>query len=299
MHLSIHKLLGSAGLPGEIDLRAVDLFDVPSTFIGPNEMLALAQAVESALEAGADAAVVTHGTDTLEETAFCVDLLHADNRPVVFTGAMRAPELPGADGAMNLRDAVVVAADRDAAGLGVMVVMAGQIHAAQDVRKEHSTSLTAFGSGERGLLGRVEEGRVLWARRPLRARPQRPPALDARVEGVKCYAGMSEVLLRAALSNGADAIVLEAMGSGQVPPWIMPALREAASAGILLVVTSRCGEGPLLREHHGLPTRVPGDERDLLEAGALFCELPGTKARIKTIVGLSAGLSQTEMADWL
>ncbi len=298
-HLAAGEMLDPASLPGGIEMLPIDLFDLPSTAIGLVEMLKLSRAIDEALAAGACGVVVTHGTDTLEERAYCVDLCHVDEHPAVFTGAMRPVGLPGADGTLNLQDALTVAAHPGARKMGALVVMAGEIHSAQDVRKQHSVSIGAFKSGERGLLGRVDEGRVHWARRPLRAHPLRPSRLDARVEAVKCYAGMGDALLRAATASGVDAIVVEAMGSGQVPPAVMPVLRDALAGGVLVVITSRCGEGPLLRDHYGLPFHTVGDERELLAAGALFCELPGTKARIKTIVGLSAGLSREELAAWL
>jgi L-asparaginase len=298
-HLAASEMLDPASLPAGIEMLPIDLFDLPSPAIGLVEMVKLSRAIDEALAAGAYGVVVTHGTDTLEESAYCVDLCHVAEHPAVFTGAMRPAGLPGADGALNLRDALTVAAHPGARKMGALVVMAGEIHSAQDVRKQHSVSVGAFKSGEHGLLGRVDEGHVHWARRPLRARPLRPPRLDARVEAVKCYAGMGDALLRAATASGVDAIVVEAMGSGQVPPAVMPALRDALTGGVLVVVSSRCGEGPLLRDHYGLPFHEVGDERELLAAGALFCELPGTKARIKTIVGLSAGLSRQELAAWL
>jgi L-asparaginase len=298
-HLTAREMLDPASVPGGIEMLPIDLFDVPSTAIGLDEMVKMSRAIDKALAGGACGVVVTHGTDTLEESAYCVDLCHVDERPAVFTGAMRPVGLPGADGALNLQDALTVAADPEAGKMGALVVMAGEIHAAQDVVKQHSVSIAAFKSGERGLLGRVDEGRVHWARRPSRTRPLRPSSLEARVEAVKCYAGMSDTLLRAAAASGAHAIVVEAMGSGQVPPAVMPALRDALTGGVFVVVASRCGEGPLLRDHYGLPFHTAGDERELLAAGALFCELPGTKARIKTIVGLSAGLSRQELAAWL
>lgn len=297
-HLGVAEL--STGVATDhLILQHHDLFDVPSTCIGPQEMLSVAEAARAACAAGASAVVVTHGTDTLEETASFLDCVHEEACPVIITGAMRPPELAGADGSMNLSDAIAVAADEAARGMGALVVMAGEIHAAQDVRKEHSSRITAFGSGERGILGRVEEGRIRWLRRPARSRSLRISAISARVEGIKCYAGMEDLLVRAAIAADLDALVVEAMGSGQVPPSIMPALRDAVAAEIILVATTRCADGPLIRDHYGLPQRVVGDERDLLELGVIFSELPGTKARIKTIVGLSAGLSSAELAQWL
>jgi L-asparaginase len=297
-HLTATELAGGSA-PRGVGLMHRDLFDVPSTCIGPHEMLEMVVACRDAFAAGAQGVVVTHGTDTLEETASFLECTLSGDVPVVLTGAMRPPDLAGADGAMNLEDAIRIAADHDAFGMGALVVMAGEIHSAQDVRKQHSSSLTAFGSGERGLIGRIEEGRIRWLRRPIRSPALPIETIAARVEGLKTYAGMEDFPVRAAIDAGIDALVIEAMGSGQVPPSLMPVLRDAAAAGVKLIIASRCGDGPLIRNHYGLPQRVAGDERDLLEIGGIFSELPGTKARIKTIVGLSAGLSRAELADWL
>ena len=119
--------------------------------------------------------------------------------------------------------------------------------------------------------------------------------MTARVEGVKCYASMSDIQLRALTEAGIDGVVLETLGSGQVPPSLMPAIREAISAGVVIVATTRCPSGHLLRNHYGLANRVEGDERDLQSRGVLFCDLQGPKARIKLAVGLSAGLGLKDL----
>ncbi len=295
-HLSADELLRSLStFAGRFDVSTIDLFDVPSTFMTFGQMLELAHAVDAALRDGAAGVVVTHGTDTLEETAYFVDLVSGETGPVVFTGAMLPPELPGADGALNLRHAFLVAGAPQARGQGVLVAMAAEVHAARDVTKAHSTSLSAFRSPGLGPVGVIEEDRVVFHRwlPPTRRIPI--SAVTARVEGVKCYADMSDVPIRALVAAGFDGIVLETLGSGQVPPGIVPAIRDAVRAGVTVVATSRCAAGGLLREHYGLPIRVAGDERDLLEAGVVFSDLRGPKARIKLAVALSAGLTGGEV----
>jgi L-asparaginase len=104
--------------------------------------------------------------------------------------------------------------------------------------------------------------------------------------------------LRALIAAKVDGIVLETLGSGQVPPWTMDAIRTAIRAGIKVAATTRCAEGRLIRDHYGLPDRAAGDERDLLEAGVLFSDLQGAKARVKLAVGLSAGISGINLQEW-
>ena len=295
-HLPAQALLGALpDLARRFELSTTDLFDIPSTFMTFDRMLQLAQAVESAIAGGAAGVVVTHGTDTLEETAYFVDLVCGQVGPIVFTGAMRPPELPGADGSLNLLDALLVASAPRAQHFGVLVTMAGEIHTAREVTKAHSQSMTAFRSLEFGPVGTVDENRVVFHRRlpPTRTVPIR--AVTARVEGLRCYADMSDVPLRALVGAGFNGIVLETLGSGQVPPGLMPAVRKAIEAGVTVVATTRCPAGRLLREHYGLPIRVAGDERDLLDAGVIFSDLQGPKARMALAVGLSAGLGGTEL----
>lgn len=297
-HASGRDLLARIGVPQGIELVSRDLFDLPSTFITFEHMAAIAAAARAALESGADGVVITHGTDTLEESAYFADLVSATSRPIVFTGAMLPPGLPGADGEANLRDALLVAASEDAAAQGVLVAFAGEIHPARDVAKTHSMSLGAFRSGEFGPLGVVEEGRVRFFRRMPATRPLAVDKVTARVEGVKCYAAMEDLQIRALEAAKIDGIVVETLGSGQVPPWLMPSLRDVIGAGIAVAAATRCAQGRLLRDHYGLPQRVEGDERDLLDAGVLFSDLQGPKARLRLAVGLSAGLSAAELRKW-
>ncbi|HEX7127457.1 MAG TPA: asparaginase domain-containing protein, partial [Thermodesulfobacteriota bacterium] len=212
-------------------------------------------------------------------------------KPIVVTGAMLPPGLPGADGPMNLLHALLTAASAESASQGVVVVMSAGIHAAREVTKAHSMGLDAFKSLDYGPLGAIEETRVVYRRR-ISPGPTVPvTVMSAKVEGLKCYADSSDAPLRALVAAGYRGVVLEALGSGQVSPGLMPAIGDAVRDGVTIVVTSRCPSGGLLRDHYGLPIRVDGDERDLLEAGALFSNLRGPKARVALAVGLSAGLT--------
>ena len=294
-HLSGFELLSSlTGIEG-VGIEAVDLFDLPSTHLGFSEMRAIAQAARSALDDGADAVVVTHGTDTLEETACFVDLVCEPGPPIVFTAAMLPPGSVGFDGDANLRDAMTVARDSRSRGLGVLAVMAGEVHPARDVVKHHSMSLGAFKSPEFGPLGTVDGDRFYLARRPVVTETFPFPASEPVVEGVKCYAGMSDLLIRAAINHECAGLVIETLGSGQVPPGLMPSLRDAVRGGVAVVAAARSPMGRLLRSRCGAPVRVDGDDWDLREAGVVFSDLPGTKTRIKLQLALSANLPKDEL----
>jgi L-asparaginase len=147
-------------------------------------------------------------------------------------------------------------------------------------------------------VGVVEEGHVTIFRRVEPTVATAIERVSARVEAVRCYAAMSDITLRALIAAKVDGIVLETLGSGQVPPWTMDAIRTAIRAGIKVAATTRCAEGRLIRDHYGLPDRTAGDERDLLEAGVLFSDLQGAKARVKLAVGLSAGISGINLQEW-
>jgi len=295
VHLSGAEILLKL-VPGiDHEVEVVDLFDLPSNHLGFPEMLAVAQAVRSALGAGADAVVVTHGTDTLEETAYFVDLLFEPGPTIVFTAAMLPPGVAGFDGENNLNDAFVTAGDTRSRDTGVLVVMAGGVHTARDVVKHHSMSLGAFKSLEFGPLGTVDEGHFYLARRPALLETFSFPDRVPEVEGIKCYAGMTDLFVRAATMRGLDGLVIETLGSGQVPPGLMPSLREAVSGDVVVVATTRCPMGRLKRSHYGAPVCVDGDEGDLREAGIIFCDLSGTKARIKLQLALAANLEKDLM----
>ena len=295
IHLSGMEMLSkqASGVGHKIDV--VDLFDLPSTFLGFSEMRAVAEAVRSALNDGADAVVVTHGTDTLEETAYFVDLLFAPGPAIVFTAAMLPPGVPGFDGESNLNHAFIAASDPQSRELGVLVVMAGEVHMARDVVKHHSMSLGSFKSPEFGPLGTIDEGRFYLARRPVLLESFSHPDREPMVEAIKCYAGMSDLFVRAAIERGIDGLVIETLGSGQVPPGLMPSLRDAIAGGVAVVVAARSPMGRLLRSHYGAAVRVDGDEWDLRAAGVIFSDLPGTKARIKLQIALSTNMKKEHL----
>ncbi len=197
--------------------------------------------------------VVTHGTDTMEETAYFLQALLAPRKPVVLTGAMRPATSPYADGPRNLADAVCVA--RAASASGVVVAFAGEIHDPVDVRKVHTYRLNAFGSGEAGPIGYVEEGRIRLKRNWPAALSDdvRPPvdmmASDAawpRVEVVLNHAGASGAVVQALVAQGIDGIVVAATGNGSLSQGLEAALLDAQARGVRIVRSTRCTEGVVL-----------------------------------------------------
>lgn len=264
------------GVPEGIALRAEAFSTINSFRMDLPTAFALARRIAAVLaEPAVLGVVVTHGTDTMEETAFLVGLATGGDKPVVFTGAQRNAEEADADGPRNLSDAVCLAASPLGRGIGTVIVFDGVFHAARDVRKTHTSRPGAFHSADRGMLGVVDEGAVFLYRR-LDQRPHLPAArVEPEVHLIKMAMGMDARFMRWALADGARGFVLEGFGRGNCPPDFVAATREAVARGVPVLVTSRCGEGRVK------PVYGHGGGVDLAAAGAIFAgDLTGQKARI-------------------
>jgi len=240
-----------------------------------------------------DGAVVTHGTDTLEETAYLLDLVLRTDKPVVLTGAMKTADDAIWDGPGNLIASVQAVAGLRGRNVGVAAMMGETLHAARHVAKAHTESFAAFSSSHGGPLGELEtEGLQLYAA-PIREERYDVEDLEAEVALVTACVGADARLLRHALADGARGIVLEALGRGNVPPLMVPAVRDAVAAGIPVVVASRCGRG-----RTGPTYGYEGGGLSLREAGAIFAgDLAAPKARIKLMVLLGAGYGPERIKD--
>jgi L-asparaginase len=267
-------------------------FNVASAFVGFDQMLTLARRVQTILTGRShDGVVVTHGTGGLEQTAYFLDVTLGLERPVVVTGAMRNPTLPGDDGPFNLLSAIRVAASPRSQSLGVLVVMNGTIHTARDATKVHSSRIDAFQSPEFGPIGAIDEDHVYYARRPYRRLPAiMPEAIAARVERIPFGAGASDLFLRTAVRAGADGIVLE---QGRLSPDQLALVSQALGRGTVVVMCNPHGGGRLHRNTY----RHEGGESHLLGLGVIFSGTPALKARVKLTVLLSAGLDRARIRE--
>jgi L-asparaginase len=272
---------GLAALGLRLDL--VDVATVPSASLAPADIVALSHRISVLFAEGADGVVVTQGTDTLEECAYLLDLLHDRPEPVVVTGAMRHPLLAGADGPANLLAALTVAADPAARGRGVLVTFADDVHAAARVRKAHTTSIAAFVSPAGGPVGRLVEGRARFF----------TGAGERLVLPRPAGTGLPRVpLIVAALGAGApdrdlaaDGLVVAAFGAGHLPQWWVDSLAELA-ARMPVVLASRTMAGPTLRDTYG----YAGSERDLAGRGLIAAGfLDPFKARMLLLAVLASG----------
>jgi L-asparaginase len=234
--------------------------------------------------------VVTHGTDTMEESAYLADLTVGSDKPVVFTGAQRAADTPDTDGPRNVADAVRIAASPLTIGLGAMIAFEQEFHAARDVTKTHASRTDAFASGEHGKLGEIDGERVSLHRRPVLRKTFAPDRIESRVDLVKLVMGSDDRFLRFAADSGAKAIVLEGFGRGNATPAAARAIADIIAGGVPVIVTSRCARGRVR------PIYGNGGARDLERAGAIFAgDLSGPKARVLAAVLLGAGMSTEDM----
>jgi L-asparaginase len=279
------EVLAAGAVPEGVDVRVVDLFTVNSSRLTTGHQLRLLHAVHEVLaDPRVDGVVVTHGTDTLEESAFFVDLFHSDRRPVVFTGAQQPMDAEDGDAPGNLYDALLTAASgRD---IGAVIVFAGQVHAARGTVKKHTVDAQAFGDPDGLPLGRLEFGRVSWGRR----RPRRaalplpaPGATAPRVDILTHHSDGDAVLLNAALAAGARGLVVAGTGAGNANPEVADAVRTAVKEGVLVVVSTRVAAGAVA------PLYTGGGAVDLVAGGA---RLAGTlrpgQARIAVLAALLA-----------
>ena len=242
-----------------------------------------------------DGIVLTHGTDSLEESAYLVARSVESDKPVVFTGAMRTSSDLGWDGPGNLGAAVRVAVCSESRGRGVMVAMADRVFTALDVTKAHTHMLDAFDSPGLGPLGVIDDGRVIF-RRALPAAPPilAPESLATPVDIVYAYAGADSRLLDASRQDG-KAIVIAAMGRGNVPPAMVDGIDRWIAEGKPVVITSRA-----LRGRVGWTYGYPGGGRRLSERGAIFggARRP-QQARIDVMLALGAGYRTSALKDML
>lgn len=283
------------GLHEVADLRTLQFMQRPSTSVTFADVLRLRDELTLRIADGAAGVVVTQGTDTIEETAFALDLLCPGSAPIVVTGAMRGASVPGADGPANLLAAVQVAASRVARGLGVLVVFNDEIHAARFVSKTHTSKPSAFQSRLTGPIGWLSEGHPVIVATPVgRFCLNVPAGADVPpVALIRVALDDDGRILPALTAQGFRGVVIEGFGGGHVTPSMVPRIARLATE-MPVVLASRTGAGELLHNTY----RYRGSETDLLEAGAIPAgRLDGLKARILLSFCLAADPAGKNVAD--
>jgi L-asparaginase len=271
------------------EVTVEDFSSIGSSRMTPELQFHLAQRVTSLFRDRPELSgiVITHGTDSLEETAFLLDLVIPAGKPVVFAAAQRPPRESDTDGPRNLLNAIRIAAHPGMSGLGVLVTLNDEIHAARDVRKTHSIAVNAFVSPWTGPIGQVDSGRIYLYHRPARRLTVDAPGVESRVDLVTLYAGSDGSAIRQATASGARGIVVEVFGRGNLPAEPLAAVAEARGRGVVVVFTTRTGGG-----------RVELDE-DAKRLGVVSAEdLDGLKARIVLVVAMGAGVDSDRIASF-
>jgi L-asparaginase len=275
------------GIDRMAPLRIEDWARMPACHFGHDRLWGLRQRVRELAESGeVTGIVITHGTDILEETAYLLDRTLDRRVPVAITGAMRTASDDGWDGPRNLRDAVAVAASPSSVGRGTMVVFAGQVFAGRTAVKSHATGLEAFTAPHAGPIGRVADGAVRYALAPeIMATPLRPGSLDARVAHVPMVVGDDGSLLDL-VRPAHDGVVIEAYGSGNVPPGAVAAIGRWLDEGKPVVLASRCWWGQVTPVY-----AFDGGGARTIAMGAIPAG-PRTpsQARMELVIALSAGV---------
>ena len=267
--------------------------NIPSPHMTPRLMLNLARKVEEALaEPDVLGAVITHGTDTLEESAYFMDLYVDSNKPVCLTAAMRSAAEISADGPMNILCAVRAAASRQARAKGAMVVLNEEIHASREVTKTHSANHKSFASPFWGPLGYVDADRVIFRRAPLEPQKIHPAEIDDKVFLIKLFAGADDTLLNFLVEKKVSGIVVEGFGRGNVSPGAFKCMKHAVDSGIPVVIVTRCLGGRVLDVY-----AYDGGVKRQIEAGIILGgEINGQKARIKLILALGMTRDSEKLA---
>jgi L-asparaginase len=286
----VPRLTGSeilASVPGWEGIARVQVREF-GRFPGPHMTIervwALRAALLEAIHERIDGIVVTHGTDTIEETAYLLDRSLPPETPVVITGAMRNSSELSWDGAANLMASLRVAASPEARGRGAMVVLDDRIVQGAEVVKTHTEDFGTFQSPNWGPLGIVDEGRALFYRESRRKPILSPERPATPVDLIKIVAGADSRLVEASLDTGAQGVVLEALGRGNVPPEVVPGIRRWIAAGRPVVVTSRSQRGRVLDTY-----AYPGGGHELREMGVIFGDhLTGQQGRIELMLALGA-----------
>lgn len=273
------------------EIDTVDLATISSVAMSEDHLRLLVREIEDSIADGYDGIVVSHGTDTLEETAYLVALTIRRSRvPLAFTGAMRHHDAPGTDGIANLEDALAFSEQaRAAQALGPVVVMNGEIHSARFATKQNTVSLDAFGSPGAGPVGSVTESRVsIWFAPNYNDYVGGfPDGHWPRVDLVHMTTAMDPAGFEAVIESGPAGVVLAGFGGGHAHTAVLEGIDELARRSIPVVAASRCCSGDTLRSTYG----VPGTEIDLQARGALMAGiLSPVKSRLRLMVALANGL---------
>ncbi|MGN1401211.1 MAG: asparaginase [Bacillus sp. (in: firmicutes)] len=283
--ISGEELASLCDLPEGYEIKIVDLLQVPSMHIDFHLMNSIRTAIEEELkDESVNGIVVTHGTDSLEETAYFLDITINDERPIVVTGSQRSPQEVGTDVFSNLKNSIYTASSEHLNNVGVVVVFNERIYSAKYVKKVHASNIQGFESFGYGYLGIIDNDIVSIYQKPVRKESYTLTAELPRVDIIKCHTGQDGLFVDASAAAGAKGIVLEGVGRGQVTPWMMDSIQNALNQGVVIVMTTSAEEGKVYPSYG-----YEGSAHDLKERGVILGEdYDSKKARVKLAVLLAS-----------
>ena len=281
------------GVEKYAEIEAYTFSSMPSPHMTLETMLKLSKFTTELVEReDIDGVVITHGTDTLEETAYLLDLTVKTKKPVVVTGAMRSGSELGYDGPFNLATSICTAISDEAVGRGVLVCFNGELNSASEVTTANSMALNAFRTPNFGPIGIVDNDNVIFYRDANYSEKYDVSEIKKQVALIKCVVDMDSSYIDYLIEKGCGGIVIEALGRGNVPPKMVEGIKKAIELEIPVVVVSRCFEGRVF-ESYG----YEGGGKQLKDLGVIFGDtLPGQKARIKLILAINSGMNIHEVA---
>lgn len=286
-------------IPEAQNLAKISMYEFgmyPGPHMTPERMFELSQKIKEIIKnKEIDGVVVTHGTDTLEETAYLLDLNIKSEKPIVVIGAMKTSSEPDWDGPKNLIDAIKIINNPNSTSMGVLVCLNGEINAASEVSKTHTEDIETFHSMDFGALGFVDREKVIFNRAPRKLETIESGNINSNVDLIKVYAGMNDKFFKFSADSGAEGLVVEALGVGNVPPPAFEGIRYARKKGIPVVLVSRCPSGETLDVYS-----YPGAGKWLREEGVIFANyLNGQKARIKLMLCLGITKDETKLREMI
>ncbi|MGH4119995.1 asparaginase [Clostridium sp.] len=280
------------GIENYADIESYTFSNLPGPHVTPELMMELSKYIQSFLcREDICGVVVTHGTDSLEETAYLLHLTIDSPKPVIVTGSMRNSSELGYDGPANLSASICTAISVEARNRGVLVCLNDELNCAGEVTKSHSMHLNTFQSPEFGPIGIIDNNEAIFYRDSLKKEHIMTDNIETRVDLIKACAGMNSKLIDFCVLEGARGLVIEAMGRGNIPPKMAEGVRKAIQKGVAVVIVSRCFKGRVL-DSYG----YPGGGKELRNAGVIFGDrLPGQKARIKLMLALAKTTDMKEI----
>ncbi|QBO37521.1 asparaginase [Periweissella cryptocerci] len=280
----------------DVELIVEDIFNLPSPHVTPEHMLQLKDRIQMAIRnEGIFGVVITHGTDTLEETAYFLDSTIASATPIVVTGAMRSSNELGSDGLYNYLSAIRVAGDEQSRGKGVLVVMNDEIHPARYVTKTHTTNVATFQSPSNGPIGLITKKQIVFYHQLTPYAIYDIDSVQGSVPIVKAYAGMSGDIFGLLFGHGIDGLIIEALGAGNLPPKAAAGIQTLLDAKIPVVLVSRSFNGVAEPVYS-----YEGGGAQLEEKGVMFGNsMNSQKARLKLLIGLNAHLDAQQLRSYM